>query len=75
MLIFVLWRILVAILAGFGLMILPAFASDAWANSLAHGAFVFLWPICSFLALIPLVLIPFDSLRRRTSQRSQRPST
>jgi hypothetical protein len=32
-----------------------------WA--VGHGGFVFVWPLCSFLALIGLVLFPFDRVR------------
>jgi uncharacterized membrane protein len=70
---FVLWRIVAAVVLGFALMILLAVGFDSMGWAVAHGGFVFVWPVCSFLALIGLVLFPFATVRSSLkSWRSRR---
>jgi hypothetical protein len=68
-LIFLLWRVLCAVAAGFVMMIATAAVSAAAGWSLAHGGFIFVWPFFSAFAFFGLLTVNLSELRERMQIR------
>ena len=69
LLIFLLWRVVVAIAVGFMLMLATALLSGPAGWSLAHGGFIVVWPLFSAFALFGLLRVNARDLWERAGSR------